>query len=836
MNFPIHKVERPAQYLGSEYNSICKDFISAKAKMAFVFPDTYEIGMSYLGLRILYEAVNAHDDLLLERVFCPLADARKILVEQNIPLSSMENQRPLKDFDLVGFTLQYELTYTNILDLLNLAQIPLMAAEREDLSLPLIVAGGPCAYNPEPLADFVDIFCIGEGEEQIPALMNLVAKAKSENLSKSELLQKALNIPGLYVPQFYQPNYSNEGDFKSLDAADFAPKQIKKAIVKDMSTAPFPTKPILPHAQVVHDRIMLEIMRGCSHGCRFCQAGIIYRPVREKPLQLIMDQAAEQAKNSGYEDMGLISLSSADYSQIKPLMQSLLDNYSPCGMALSLPSLRVDAFSVSLAGMAQKVRKSGLTFAPEAGSQRMRDIINKGLTEEDILNACQAAFSQGYSTIKLYFMFGLPYEQMSDIAAIADLCKKIVGLFKNARPAWLKKPLRISLGIASLVPKAHSAFQWHGQDAVDLLIEKQNYLRQLIKPLKAVSLRHHDPKGSLLEAALARGDRRLGAVIKRAWQLGCRMDGWSEYFRYDLWQQAFADNNLTMEQFACRFYGKEEALPWQHISCGIDQDWLWQEYAQAGRGALTEDCRYGKCSNCGVCSDLDCPMQLAENKLDFAKPKFSTDLNAEPKERWRLQLAVKDDARWLGHLDLLAVIEKAIRRADLPIAYSQGFNPHMLISFGPAHPVGLAGNEECLDLYFSGSAPDNWVDTLNQSLTAGLKIIAAEQIGFNLPALMAAAKQADYSIDILDEYNESDINHNIEQLMAKDSWLIERISPKGRKQIDIRPALVGIKLVDNRIYYSCSLNSSAAIKPNELMAIIAPNLDSANWQRHKLHF
>ena len=561
----LPQVTAPGQYLGGELNSIVKDWAKVGATMALAFPDLYEIGMSHLGTRLLYEAINNHSPHLCERVFMPQDDMAAALRQAGMPLYSLETHHALSCFDVLGFTLQYELSYTNILFMLDLAGIPLTTAERGATD-PLVVAGGPCAYNPEPLSDIIDLFLIGEGESLDRELLDLVAEVKRAGGGRQEILQRAVTIPGVYVPSFYQAEYDQSGRFSRLRIRSDAPKEtpvtIKKRIITDFDQSIFPSKPIMPWVTPVHDRIMLEVMRGCSHGCRFCQAGMIYRPVREKSVSTLLEQARKQSQYSGYDDMALLSLSTADYTCVEGLMSRLLEEHSPQGIGVSLPSLRVDAFSVGLAARTQEVRKSGITLAPEAGSQHLRDVINKGVTEADILQATAAAFSQGYTRVKLYFMIGLPFESDSDLRGIADLCQKILRVAKANRPPEVKKPIQISLGVSSFVPKCDTPFQWQPQDSLEELKRKQDLLREYIKPLRSVTIGYHDREKFSPGGCVCAGDRRLNSVLLTAYRQGCHMDGWKEHFRPDLWEQAFAAHGLSQSEYAQRTLVYGEALPW----------------------------------------------------------------------------------------------------------------------------------------------------------------------------------------------------------------------------------------------------------------------------------
>ena len=819
----LPRVEKPAQYAGGELNSLVKPWDEAPARMAFAFPDSYEIGMSHLGLRLLYQAVNQGSPHLLERVFMPLPDMQRELRRLGLPLFTLESRHELRDFDVVGFTLQYELSFTNILAMLDLAGIPLRADERRPDD-PIIAAGGPCAYNAEPLAEIVDIVFLGEGEELDIEFLDLVARGRREGWSREELLRQAVAIPGVYVPRFYEATYDEAGRFRGLSLTENAPAgtplTVEKRILTDFDAAPFPEKPILPNIRPVHDRIMLELMRGCTHGCRFCQAGMIYRPRREKTPELLRKQAALQCGASGYDDIALLSLSSADYSRIQQLMDELTEDHAASGVGLSLPSLRVGAFSADLAARTQDVRKSGITLAPEAGSSRLRDVINKGVTEEDILSAAVAAFESGYTHIKLYFMLGLPYETDEDIKAIAALCRKILQLGRAHKPPEIKKPLRMSLGVSSFIPKCHTPFQWQPQCAEAELKRRQDLLKEEIKPMRQVTVNFHDRRGSLLEAAFARGDRRLARVLLEAYARGCQMDAWSESFRFDRWQEAFAACGLSAEEYARREYGPYDPLPWEHLSCGVERDWLWRENLRAEAALLTPDCSWEQCSGCGVCRGDRQPRILPRE--GGSRPHHSRSLPPPGQPyRCRLELAVDGAAAWVSHLDLLGMTEKALRRSGLPVAYSQGFNPHMLISWGPAHPVGLASDGEYTDITFNGEPPADWRERLATALPPGLTLVSARPIDQSEPSLMAAVNYAAFRLE-LPGADPTELTESVARLWQAESLPVERVSPKGRKTVDLRPALALLEAEGDAVRAELWLDKGPAAKMNELAALLLP--------------
>lgn len=592
-------VEKPARYIGGEWNSVVKRHEDVDVTVALAFPDVYEVAMSHLGLKIIYSVLNARPDTAAERVYAPWVDMEALMREKHIPLYTLENKCPVRDFDVVGFTMPYEMCYTNVLNMLDLAGIPLLAKDRSDDD-PLVVSGGPCVYNGEPMADFFDLFFIGESEDAVGEMAEILKTWKREGKpgGRREALRRLSAIKGCYVPAFYEAEYDEDGMFRAIrPLVKEAQFPVYKRWIQDVEHVLVDEKPILPHVEIVHDRAVLEMFRGCSRGCRFCQAGMIYRPVREKSEDRLMEVARKLIDNTGYDEMSLMSLSSADYSRLPELVDKLMAEMGPRRVSVSLPSLRVDSFSIDIAKKVQQVRKSGLTLAPEAGTQRMRNVINKGVTEENVMEACGNAFQNGWNKVKLYFMMGLPTETDEDLAGIASLAYKVNELYHTIRG---KYGCRITVSVSSFVPKPFTPFQWMGQNSVEEVKRKQQYLKSLIKN-KHIKYAYHDAETSYLEAVLARGDRRLGKVLLEVWKRGAKYDSWTEFFDYQRWMDAFHACGIDPDFYAARERNLLEPLPWDHIDCGVTKDYLRREWMLATKGMLTADCRRHPCRGCGVC-------------------------------------------------------------------------------------------------------------------------------------------------------------------------------------------------------------------------------------------
>lgn len=595
------KVEKPARYIGGEYNSYNKDPKSVDIRFAFCFPDVYEVGMSHLGMKILYYVLNQREDTFCERFFAPWPDMEKLMRDNSIYLYSLESKDSLNQFDFVGFTLQYEMSYTNILNMLDLGGIPIRASKRGD-EYPLVVCGGPCAYNPEPLYDIADFFVMGEGEEVLNEILDVYKSLKGKG--KSAILKELCKIEGVYVPSLYDVTYNDDGTVKKYKPKySYVPRSVKKRIIKDFNSVAYPDKFVVPYTEIIHDRIMCEAFRGCTRGCRFCQAGMIYRPVREKSVKKMIELSDNLIKSTGYDEVSLTSLSICDYSDIYNLVTSMIERYKDKKIGVSLPSLRVDSFSVDLINEIQKVRKTGLTFAPEAGTQRMRDVINKGVTEENLMESCSAAFKAGWSTIKLYFMIGLPYETMEDVKGIADLAQKVVEEYYSIPKDMRKKGLKVTVSTAIFVPKPFTAFEWVPMAKMDDVASKIQIIRSSIKS-RNITYNWHDSLVSYLEAIFARGDRRVCDVLVKAFEKGAKFDGWSEYFNYDIWHEAFKECNVDGDFYAYRERKYDEVFPWDIINVGVEKEFLMKENEKAKSAIVTPDCRKG-CRDCGINKNIE---------------------------------------------------------------------------------------------------------------------------------------------------------------------------------------------------------------------------------------
>lgn len=591
-------VQKPSRYIGGEVGSIIKDKSKVNVRFAFCFPDTYDIGMSHLGMKILYSLTNMRENYWCERVFAPSEDFETIMRENDIPLYALESLDPIRDFDFIGFTMQYELSYTNVLNMLDLAGIPVFAKDRTEELTQIVVAGGPCVCNPEPLADFFDLFILGEGEEVNLELMDLYFEMKKQGASRLDFLHKAAQIEGIYVPRFYKFSYKDDGTILKVDATDGAPAVVRKRIIRDLDKVFYPDNFVVPFTEIVQDRVSVEVLRGCIRGCRFCQAGFIYRPFREKNVDTVVKEAKCLCENTGYDEVSLASLSTSDHSDIDLMLTELINYTAQEKINLSLPSLRMDNFSESLLEKIKRVRKSGLTFAAEGGTQRLRDVINKNITEEEIMNTCRIAFEGGYATVKLYFMMGLPTETDEDIVGIAELAQRVVDLFYNIENRPKGKGVRVSVSCATFVPKPFTPFEFEPQDTREMIEHKQKLLVSAIKS-KKIRVSWHDSNVSILEAVLAKGDRRLCDVIYTAWKNGCKFDSWSEHYKFDKWMEAFEECGIDPAFYANRRFDYDEILPWDHLDYLVSKDFFIRENKRAHESKTTPHCRK-QCSGCGV--------------------------------------------------------------------------------------------------------------------------------------------------------------------------------------------------------------------------------------------
>ncbi len=711
-------VNNPSQYLGNEINHVRKDLGPVALRMALAFPDLYEIGMSHFGMQILYTLLNDHSKIWAERVFAPGIDMEARLREKGVSLTSLESKMPLAQFHILGFSLLYELNFTNVLNMLDLAMIPARSSAR-DMDMPLIIAGGPCTFNPEPMAPFFDAMVIGDGEESIMAMAQTWLEFRDGGgTDKTALLDLWRTIDGVYIPSFFKPRVGSSGKV-TLDPQRTEYRSVRRAVVTDLETAAFPVRPMVPYGRPVHDRLRLEVARGCTRGCRFCQAGMIYRPVRERSPEKIMELAQEALDYTGYEDISLLSLSTGDYHCIEGLLTRLMRRYKEERRAVSLPSLRVGTLTPELMALIRQVRKTGFTLAPEAGSQRMRDLINKNITEADLVQTVYDVFQNGWKLVKLYFMIGLPTETAADRTAIVELMQRLRR--KEQLPPKIRPNYNVS--VATFIPKAHTPFQWHGQMDLNTSKEAIEEFKQRLR-LPGIRFKWQQPEVSLLEGVFARGSRQLADLLEAAYAKGCRFDGWSDQFDFDRWQQAFEQTGVDAEKEVTRTRDFEEPLAWDHIDSGVTKGFLKAEYDRAINGQKTDDCRDGDCQGCGLCDfDHVSPKIFRETgPLDIASKPVPMD-RPEDYHTLAVTFSKTGPARFLGHLEMVNLFMRALKRAKVPLRYSQGFHPKPKVTFSDPLPVGLESEAEIMQVQVNRKiSPEKLVTLLQPLLPEGLGV------------------------------------------------------------------------------------------------------------------
>ncbi|MBI3585299.1 MAG: TIGR03960 family B12-binding radical SAM protein [Nitrospinae bacterium] len=832
----IELVQKPSRYIGKEVNSVHKDLSKVKTKIALIFPDLYEMGMSHLGLKILYHIINLRDDAAAERVFAPDTDYEELLLKNNLPLASLESSIPLNQFDMLGFTLQYELSYTNILNILKLGGIPLRQADRGD-NTPLVIGGGPCVFNPEPLSDFFDLFVIGDGEEIVSELIDKyqklkgIASASPRNDSRKEILKNLSDIEGIYVPSLFSVSYKDDNTIEKIVSLKEGYNSVKKRTIYDLNSSPYPTSQIVPYTSLIHDRVSVEIDRGCTHGCRFCQAGIIYRPLRERTPQKVEELLQETLKNTGYEEISLGSLSSGDYCNITPLAKAIMNKFEKDKISISLPSLRPDTLNQELLKEIGRVRKTGFTIAIEAGTQRMRDIINKKIKEEDIFSAVNSIASSGWDSLKLYFMIGLPYETDDDIEGIYNICNQILKREKRIK--------NINVGISSLVPKAHTPFQWVGQEGMDSLKRKLGYLHKKFKTNRKINMKWHKVEISFLEGVFARGDRRLGKVLEAAHEIGCKFDGWTERFDFNKWMAAFNRCGINPEFYANRNINKDETLPWGHIKTGVSKKFLYKEFEASVKDMLSSDCRYEGCIGCGLdpsrCKIQDARYKMQDARLATCNLHIATPARSPVQSRVRIRYEKNGDMKFLSHLEVGRTFSRAFRRAGIHLQYSEGYHPHPKIAFGFALPVGIESSWEYFDAELNGNLKiDEIINKLNTELPSGLKAISAEFIPHGTRSISDITNRVKFLISLQSAlYSQQSAEERFKDFFLQDRVIIDRIRKDGVKKIDIKPLIESIKIIGHerellKIEMVFNVLNGTLLQPIEVLQnLLSPNIGTS---------
>ena len=803
-------VQMPSRYLGTEVNRITKPWEKTLLHVALAFPDLYEIATSHFGIQILYTILNEQEDVLAERVYAPAVDMEALLRNKNRPLCSLESGMPLNGFDIVGFSLLYELNYTNMVNMLDLGGVPLLAEDRQN-SDPFIIAGGPCTCNPEPVADFFDAIVIGDGEGVI---LELTAAWKKWRLSskakRKDLLKRWSGIKGVYIPSFFNPSTKRRVENDAAIQNPSHPK-VKRAVLADLNESPIPTKPIIPYGRPIHDRLRMEIARGCTRGCRFCQAGMIYRPVRERRPATVLKSIHEALPATGYEDVSLLSLSTGDYSCIAPLLKNIMEYGAKDRLAVSLPSLRAGSLTPELMESIRKVRKTGFTIAPEAGSQRLRDVINKNITEADIFDTVEDAFSLGWKLIKLYFMIGLPTETHDDLQAIVNLVKRL----RTIKQPSGRRP-RINVSVATFVPKPHTPFQWEPQISLEDALKKLNWLKDNLR-LPGIQVKWQDPRVSVIEGVWSRGDRKLRAVLIEAWKSGCRFDGWTDFFDYERWKNVFDKAGLRPDTYTAGFPDTDQPLAWDHIDLGVTRAFLVKERQRAFKGKITVDCRNDACSGCGVCDFKQIqPISYFDQTIvsDESPEEDGVD-ETEPSMKYVVVFKKMHAARFLGHLEMVKIFIRSIRRAAIPIKYSKGFHPMPKVSFGDTLPMGMQSEEEQMVVVLTETVdPEDMASRLQKQLPSGLGINGCFPYDKTIQTGRKTAEH--YHVQLSDGFfNQNDLD----SFFDADEVHVEKKNKKGNVVVvDLKKAVVRLELLNDRqASMSLSKDNQQTVRPAQVI-------------------
>jgi radical SAM family uncharacterized protein/radical SAM-linked protein len=812
----LPRVEMPSRYLGTERNVICKAWHQVGLKIALAFPDLYEIGTSHFGLQILYHILNSQPDILAERVYAPAEDMEAELRGAGLALSALESGRPLSDFDIIGFSLLYELNYTNILNMLDLAGLELWARARAETD-PLVIGGGPCAVNPEPVAAFFDAIVVGDGEEVILDMSRVWRQWRQNSGARSELLKRWAAIEGVYVPALYRVRYDASG-LPTVQALQGASERVRRRVVDDLDAAVFPDAPILPFGRPVHDRLRLEISRGCTRGCRFCQAGMIYRPVRERHPATLLELTAEALARTGYEDLSLLSLSTSDYACIAELMAALMTRCAQEHVAVSLPSLRAGTLTPELMQLIKAVRKTGFTIAPEAGSDRLRRVINKNISEADIVDTVENAFTLGWRVIKLYFMIGLPTETEADLAALVDLVKRLKTIKDRCRRGG-----KIHVSLTTFIPKPHTPFQWATQIDLETSKEKLRWIKERLK-LPGVQVKWQDPAVSVLEGLLARGDRRIAELLVAAVELGCKFDGWSDRFDWKRWREAFALAGIDPGFYSQRRRQLDESLPWDHIDARVDKLFLQEQWRQGLRGEQIDDCRHGECQQCGACdfvqiapdivSQCDIPINLGQTKTSANRPP----LPITGWRRLRVCFAKTAAARFFGHLELVNIMVRALRRARIPVKHSEGYHPMPKIAFADPLPLGMESLEEYFFMTVADHVkPSDVTSCLNEQMPPGLEIrgcVAADR-----PNNQEQPVAERYRIRLA---HPGITAQKVVDFNARTHVIFEKTSKKGKRhRIDLKEVVRGLEQDESGDLFVTLIRSQGkVVRPGDLLRCV----------------